>query len=471
MADLLEMLDLSAEFATRLPDAEEITAHLMAAPGLRPVDVLRAAALSGRPIIQPRCGVGGHRQMVDLLQGLAQAKPGMLSVTIDSYTRLRQFAVAARVLREQPADLNGYPLVTHGWLRGRELVEAVDVPLEVRHGSPDARELFAVSLAAGISSFEGGGISYNLPYSKNVPLAVSLAAWRRVDAVSGQLAREGVLIDRELFGTLTAVLMPPSISLAVTLLEARLAAEEGVGCVSIAYPQSGEAHQDVAALRSIRSLSQRYLGPGVEVYPVLHEFMGPFPRGVPESDALIMYGGLVGRLGGAAKVVCKTNQEAHGIPDVQANAHGIRTAALGTSDLLDFVRLDDDRIAEEQYWIEREVAEIIEPVLDRPDLTTGVVEAFARGQLDVPFSASVHARSEVVPQRDHHGAIRYRNVGNLPFSAVTRRHHVQCLANIRSQPLVEVLTADVNYFADARAWRSFAPVVEQQPHPCVDNTD
>ncbi|GAA2577061.1 methylaspartate mutase [Dactylosporangium fulvum] len=452
MPDLLEMLELSAEVVTGLPDSAEITARLATHPGRRPVDALRAADLSGRPFVQPRCGVGGHEQMVDLLRGLARTGPGMLSVTIDSYTRLRQFTAAARVLREQPADLNGYPLVAHGWHRARELVDAVDVPLEVRHGSPDARELFAVSVAAGISSFEGGGISYNLPYSKAVPLADSLAAWRRVDAACGRLARDGVLVDRELFGTLTAVLMPPSISLAVALLEARLAIEEGVGCVSIAYPQGGEAHQDIAALRSIRSLGQRYLPAGVEVYPVLHEFMGVFPRRQPEADALILYGGLVARLGRATKVVCKTNQEAYGIPDAAASAHGVRTAALGTSGLLDFVRLDEDRIAEEQHWLEREVAEIVDPVLDRPDLAAGIVDAFAKGQLDVPFSASVHARSAVVPQRDGTGAIRYRDVGHLPLSAATRRHHTRRLAGVRSRPLIDVISADVNYFSDAHAW-------------------
>ncbi|MGO4759927.1 methylaspartate mutase, partial [Streptomyces sp. 2MCAF27] len=183
-------------------------------------------------MVQPRCGVGAHPRMLELLRGLRRACPGVLSVTIDSYTRLGRFATARRRLATAPAELNGYPLVAHGWQRGRELTEAVDVPLEVRHGSPDARVLFAVAVASGISSFEGGGVTYNLPYSKDVPLEVSLRAWQRVDAACGGLAKEGVIVDRELFGTLTAVLMPPSICLAITLLEAVAAAREGVQCLS-----------------------------------------------------------------------------------------------------------------------------------------------------------------------------------------------------------------------------------------------
>ena len=418
------------------------------------VEQLRSAERRGRALVQPRCGVGDHKTMLALLRLLEeQAQPGMLTVTIDSHTRLRQFRTAARTLARRPADLNGYPLVAHGWRRGRELNEAVRAPVEVRHGSPDPRELFAVSLAAGFTSFEGGGISYNLPYSKNVPLETSLEAWRQVDAVCGELGRDGVVVDRELFGTLTAVLMPPAISLAVTLLEGRAAAAEGVSCLSIAYPQSGEVHQDVAALRSIPVLAARYLPPSVEVFPTLHEFMGVFPLDPLGADALILLGGLAAQLGGATKVISKTNQEAYGIPDPQANVHGIRTTALAGSDLFDFIRIDEASVEEEMYWLQREVDEILGPVLARPGLRPAIVESFRDGTLDVPFSASVHARADVVPKRDARGAVRYLNTGALPFSRATLRHNDQCLKADRAAigpRLVETITADINRFRDLR---------------------
>jgi methylaspartate mutase epsilon subunit len=441
----LELADATAE---GLPSWAETVGNLRDSAAPTAVAALRAARRAGRPIVQPRCGVGGHDAMIDLLHRLAPAGPGMLTVTIDSFTRLKQFDHAARVLRESPGDLNGYPLVAHGWQRGRELVAAVDVPLEVRHGSPDPRDLFAVSLAAGFTSFEGGGIGYNVPYCKDVPLATSMECWRQVDAACGRLAEAGVVVDRELFGTLTAVLVPPSISLAATLLEARAAAAEGVRCLSIAYPQGGEVHQDVAALRSIRELAARYLPAHVEVFPVLHEFMGVFPRERATADALILYGGLVARLGGADKVINKTNQEAYGIPDAAANAAGIHTALLGGSPMLDFVRLDADRVDEEAHWLQREVAELVDPVLGGGDLPHAVAEAFRAGRLDVPFSASVHARSEVVPGRDRTGAIRYREVGNLPFSAEVRRRNARLLERGTADPrrFIETVGADIDYF-------------------------
>ncbi len=395
--------------------------------------------------------------MKDLLTDLeAGAAPGLLSITIDSHTRLRKFETAARTLRDSPANLNGYPLVTHGWRRGLELNEAVLAPLEIRHGSPDPRELFATAIAAGVISFEGGGVCYNLPYSKDVPLAQSLAAWRQVDRACGLLAREGIIVDRELFGTLTAVMVPPSISLAVSILEAVMAAEQGVRCISIAYPQNGEIAQDVAALRAIGPLARRYLPDEVEVFSVLHEFMGVFPLDAGAADELILLGGLVARLGGATKVITKTNQEAYGIPDAAANIHGLRTTALAFTSLLDgMLRVDAERVEEERHWLEREVAELVEPVLARgarTGLENAVADAFSKGELDIPFSASIHAHSAIMPQRDRSGAVRFLETGRLPFSPEVLARNAALLGDSPADPgaLSSEVTAGINYFRDRR---------------------
>jgi len=413
-------------------------------------EVLRAARDAGRVAVQPRCGVGGHAEMLALLRDLeAGAAPDILTITIDSHTRLKRFDSALRSLTANPADLNGYPLVTHGWQRGRELNEAVQAPIEVRHGSPDARILFEYAVASGITSFEGGGISYNLPYSKDVPLATSLRCWQEVDALTGELARLGLVVDRELFGTLTAVLVPPSISLAISVLEAVAAALEGVRCISISYPQGGNLAQDVAALRAIPLLAQRYLPDGVEVFAVLHEFMGVFPRERRHAEQLILYGALVARLGGAAKIITKTYHEAFGIPDTQANVDGLRLAALVNTQLLDFLTVPEEQVAAELEFILEEVAQIVEPVLAQSDLVTAISDAFASGRLDIPFSASKHAHSEIIPRRDDTGAIRYLAAGDLPLAdGVLRRHHrqLECDQGPDMRAMMAGLADDINYF-------------------------
>jgi methylaspartate mutase epsilon subunit len=414
--------------------------------------VLSAAQASQRLAIQPRCGVGGHDAMRQLLRDLeAYGQPDILSITIDSHTRLRRYDHALRVLNHDPSDLNGYPLVTHGWQRGRELNEAIGVPLEVRHGSPDPRDLFEISLASGITSFEGGGISYNLPYSKNVPLAESLSAWAEVDRSCGELAEWGVIIDRELFGTLSAVLMPPSISLAISVIEGLLAAREGVRCISIAYPQGGNLSQDIAALQAIPLLARKYLPGSVTVHAVLHEFMGVFPKIRSNADDLILYGAITARLGGAAKLITKTYQEAYGIPDSSANIEGLRLARRANSPLLGFIKPDPPDVTRELQWILAEVAELVDPVIEQKNIARAVVESFDAGTLDIPFSASRHAKSKVIPMRDKSGAIRYLSPGDLAFSEKTVQRNATALAERTKQDsspesLMAEINEDINYF-------------------------
>jgi methylaspartate mutase epsilon subunit len=84
-------------------------------------------------------------------------------------------------------------------------------------------------------------------------------------------------------------------------------------------------------------------------------------------------------------------------------------------------------------------------------LLPAIQEAFARGRLDIPFSASIHAHSQVFPRRDRRGAVRYLSAGQLPFSASTLARHGRLLGDV-TQPaddrLIEAITADINYFLE-----------------------
>ena len=440
----------TAEQGQEPPDWAETLNHLRATTKPTVAALLARADAQDRMLIQPRCGVGGHAEMATLLGQLeAHASPDVLSLTIDAHTRLLRLDVAARTLAGAPRNLNGYPLIAHGWRRGRELDAGVAAPIEVRHGSPDPRLLFGATIASGLTSFEGGGLSYNIPYCKDVPLEHSLAAWREVDALCGTLAEAGIIVDREFFGTLTAVLVPPCIGIVIALIEAMLAAEAGARCLSIAYCQTGDLTQDVAALKALRSLGKRYLPEGAQIYPVFHQFMGAFPGNRVNADALIAYGAISARLGGASKIITKTYQEAYGVPSIEANAAGISLTRMATSWILDLIPVDLAEVAEEQHWIEREVAEILEPLLDAPDLMSAIVEAFRTGRLDVPFSASVHARADILPVRDARGAIRIGRWGELPVSADVRLRNER-LCNTATTPrlggLFHKIRSDILYF-------------------------
>lgn len=404
--------------ATSLPPIDEIVDYIKSCDKRSVVTLLKQADESGNVILQPRCGVGSHHQMIELLNTIdSESDVDVLTLTVDSYTRLLDLDKAREVLVDAPERLNGYPLVAHGFKKVRQINERFEKPIQVRHGSPDGRRLFAESIAGGISSFEGGGIGYNLPYCRHNSLRQTIEAWREVDEAVGILNKDhSIPIERELFGTLTAVLVPPCISLMTLMLEAVLAANEGCKYLSLAYPQSGNIYQDVAALKAIRVLGKKYLPPDVKVFPVLHEFMGVFPKDRVKSDALIFHGGLTARLGNASKVITKTYQEAIGIPDAKVNAEGIRMTRMAFEQHFSSLRVDQGYVDEELSWILRETSELIDPVICQNDLITSIVSGFEDGCLDIPFPSNPVAKGEVVPVRDRFGAVRIAQHGSLTFS-------------------------------------------------------
>jgi methylaspartate mutase epsilon subunit len=436
--------------APHLPGINDILDHMREAALPTVAARMNEARHRGRAVVQPRCGVGSLEGMQALLSTLeAEAAPEVLTLTIDSHSRLERFARAAEVLRDDPARLNGFPLVAHGYQVVRALAAGVTAPLQVRHGSYDGRRLFAETLAAGLTSFEGGPIGYNLPYCRDIPLRQSMDAWAEIDEASAALSEAGFPVEREMFGSLTGVAVPPSIALATTFLEARLAADRGVKVISISLPQGGNMVQDIAALQCVARLAAEFLPADVTCHRVLHQFMGVFPADRPEADALIFSGGLTARYGQAEKVITKTYHEAHGVPSAEANVAGLRLTRAALTGRLCDLSLPGDDIAVEREQILAEVRDIIGPLIVMPDLPAAIEAALADGRLDIPFPANPIARGLVFPVRDSSGALRYGRFGRLPFRDETLRNmrHIGPEATRLSDAVRDAIT----YYATLRA--------------------
>ena len=242
---------------------------------------LIAAKNSGDTLIQPRAGVALLKEHIELLTYLQdKGEADLLPTTIDSYTRQNRYKEAEvgiqESVRESKSMLNGLPVVNHGLYACRDIINELDTPVQIRHGTPDARLLTEISYAAGFTSYEGGGISYNIPYAKNVQLEKTIRDWQYCDRLTGIYEEAGISINREPYGPLTGTLVPPCISHAVAIIESLLAAEQGVKNITVGYGQCGNLVQDVAAIRSLGSLTEEYLHKygynDVEVTTVLHRW-------------------------------------------------------------------------------------------------------------------------------------------------------------------------------------------------------
>ena len=417
-------------------DFEEGVAYLKAMPEQKNFShVLNGAKREGKTLIQPRAGVALIDEHIELLQYLQKnSEVDLLPTTIDAYTRQNRFDKAQLGIEESKKEgksmLNGFPGVNHGVDGCRQVVEAIDLPLQVRHGTPDARLLAEITYTGGFSSYEGGGISYNIPYVKNIDLETTIKHWQYVDHLTGMYEEAGIKINREPFGPLTGTLVSPCISHAVAIIESLLAAEQGVKNITVGYGQCGNLVQDVAAIHTLQSLTEKYLQKygyhDVEVTTVLHQWMGGFPQDESKAFSVISWGSTVAALAGATKVIVKTPHEAMGIPTMEANAKGLRCTKQVISMLSD-QRLDSAEVKEEKAIIEAETHCIVDKCfeLGEGDIAVGCVRAFEAGVIDVPFAPSRYNAGKILTARDNEGAIRFFDTGNLPFNQDLLDFHKQ----------------------------------------------
>lgn len=436
---------LRAEVMTHWPtgaevDWEEALSYQKKIPsGKRFAGRLREADMRGVTLIQPRAGVPLIDKHIELLRHLETAgEADLLPTTIDSYTRLNRYDEAENGIQESKktgkAMLNGFPAVNHGVAGCRQVTEAVSSPVQVRHGTPDARLLAEISLAGGFTSFEGGGISYNIPYAKNVPMETTLQNWQYVDRLTGLYEENGISINREPFGPLTGTLVPPCVSHAVAVIEALLAAEQGVKSITVGYGQCGNLTQDVAAIRSLREITEETLArfgyAGCEVTTVLHQWMGGFPQDEAKAFSVISWGSAAAALSGATKVIVKTPHEAVGVPTAEANAQGLRCTKQLISMLADQRFEGGEALAREMAVIREEVRCILDKTLELGggDIAVGTVRAFEAGVLDIPFAPSRINAGKILPARDNTGAIRLLDTANLPFTNDLKAFHKEKIA-------------------------------------------
>ena len=389
-------------------------------------------------LVQPRAGVPVIEEHIKLMQFLQdKGEADLLPTTIDSYTRQNRYQEAENGISESirlgRALMNGFPAVNHGVANCGRVVESVNTPLQVRHGTPDARLLTEITYAGGFTSYEGGGISYNLPYCKNIPMERTIRDWQYVDRLTGLYEEMGVSINREPYGPLTGTLVPPCISHAAAIIEALLAAEQGVKNITVGYGQCGNLVQDIAAIRTLEELTEEYLAKygyhDVQVTTVLHQWMGGFPADEAKAFGVIGCGSMIAALSKATKVIVKSPHEAVGIPTMEANAEGLRCTKQVVNMLADQDFKGSELEAEKEI-IREETRAIVDKCfeLGHGDIAVGVCRGVEAGVLDVPFAPCRANAGVMLPCRDNNGAVRILKAGNLPFSQDLKDFHAAKIA-------------------------------------------
>ncbi|WP_433125162.1 methylaspartate mutase [Micromonospora sp. CA-240977] len=389
---------------TASPDRENPLARLV-----------REVRAQGGLVVQPRMGFSDTATMRAGLRAVAGLPlPTVGTLTVDSYTRVGDHDAAGAALREG-RRLNGFPIVSHGAVTTAAMTAdlvAAGLPVQVRHGSAAPYAIVATALDAGLTSTEGGPVSYCLPYGR-VPLAASVDAWRRTCDLLAERSADGVHCHLESFGgCLLGQLCPPSLLLAVSLLEGLFFRSRGVPTISLSYAQQTNPGQDLEALRALTVLAHRFFGPA-DWHIVLYTYMGVFPSTTAGALRLIADSAQLAVFGGAHRLIVKTPAEAYRIPTIDENVdsllwahrHAAAAATVPAPEPAD-------------TGILAETTALVESVLAlHDDVGEALVRAFRTGALDVPYCLHDDNAGRSAAVVDTDGLLRWTATGRMALPA------------------------------------------------------
>jgi methylaspartate mutase epsilon subunit len=417
---------------------EAVAYHLTMPEKKRLPAVMRKAEAEGRCLTQPRGGFGTLELQLELMRelentGLADIVP----TTTDSYTRNEQWAKAADGVEESRkagrSMLNGFPMVNYGPRQTRKLIEAIGRPAIVLSGTSFPRFTGEVGYAAGYTGYLGSGLAYTVSYTKETSLEEGIRNYQYLDRLVALYADKGVLLHRRQPGFLTGTNIPPSIAIITGIIDALLAAHQGVRDYGLELAQTLQLVQDAAGIRMARVLVQEYLkrfGFDDVFTPItsLH-WMGAWPYDETQAAALLAYGGTLAGVAGANSVTTKSTHEAFGLPTPAANAEGLRITRMALY-LARNLRLDSmPEFRRECDLVRREVTAVMDKVLEmgEGDVAQGTVRAAEAGVLDIPWSPNRWVKSRVMPARDAEGYFRILDPGLMPFPKDVLDFHEESL--------------------------------------------
>lgn len=372
----------------------------------------------GQLVVQPRMGVSDPGAMrAGLLATRDAAATTVGTITLDSYTRTGAHD-AARAALASGADLNGYPILAHEPATTRAMLAGVagpGFPVQVRHGSATPDAIVRTLVGVGLHATEGGPISYCLPYGR-VPVRTSVANWVRSCEVLAGLRADGVEPHLESFGgCLLGMLCPPSLLIALSVLEGLFFRQHGLRSISLSYAQQSNADQDREAILALRRLAAELM-PDPDWHIVLYTYMGMYPRSSAGGTRLLREAAELAVRTGAARLVVKTIAEAHRIPTVAENVRALEVAA----DAARRCPAAADRPAPDTgiYQEARALVGAVTGLSD--DLGRALADAFRLGYLDVPYCLHPDNAGRSRSYLDEDGRLHWSRTGSMPVRAENR---------------------------------------------------
>ncbi|MFF9520742.1 methylaspartate mutase [Streptomyces achromogenes] len=376
---------------------------------------VRRAHDAGRLVVQPRMGMSSPRRMRAGLLATRDARATTVgTITLDSYTRVGDLE-SARLAVLEDVPLNGYPIVSHDAATTAAVLDGVHgpgFPVQVRHGSAAPEDIFRALTAVGLDASEGGPVSYCLPYGR-VPLRDSVAHWATACELLAARRASGAEPHLETFGgCVLGQLCPPSLLVAVSVLEALFFHRHGINSISVSYAQQTHPGQDAEAVAALRRLCAHHL-PDAEWHVVVYAYMGLYPETEQGAYRLLGKAAELAAASGSERLIVKTVAESRRIPTVAENVAALEYAAEVAART---PRAPLDATGTQTY---AEASALVDAVLELDDDPgAALLTAFAEGRLDVPYCLhpdnAGFSRSYIAAD----GRLAWADIGRMPLHGI-----------------------------------------------------
>lgn len=444
--------------------------HEQAADYLQSISLERFASnlfqrRGGELLLQPRGGVGGLYNQQELMSVLSHGGADFIPITIDSNTRLGDEKVAAKLLEREEHEgiklLNGFPLTVHGVEKTRWLCNHFEKPISLRHGTPDARRLVGFALQSGITDIEGGPISYLFPYSRSADIKTTLLNWAEVERMCSALSTQERKINRESFGPLTATMVPPTITIAVQILELMFSISCGVKSFTVSFGQLASINQNLicnAALRSAVEELGRFVNmDDIDVHYGFHQWMGAFPYSREKAISLISLSTFLAKTMKIDKMITKTYEEAFGVPSAEDNRKSLEFIIYAKERGGRFpVDLTDEMQREIEMTLS-EVFRIIDPVMlpfkmamqgkGFEEFYKSISDLLVKGHLDIPFAPHEKNGNRLLTVNDEESSIRIFRAGYMNYSQEFLDYELSKIGSrVKNNSISEILLDDIMWF-------------------------
>ncbi|RSS40103.1 methylaspartate mutase, partial [Streptomyces sp. WAC08241] len=230
-------------------------------------------------------------------------------------------------------------------------------------------------------------------------------------------------------GCMLGQLCPPSMLVAISVLEGVFFARHGLRSVSLSYAQQISPAQDLEAMAALRALSDELL-PDVDRHLVVYAYMGVYPTSRSGALALLEAAARLAVESGAARLIVKTAAEAHRIPTIADNVEALETAARAARSA---VRLPGPPVTGTEVY--EEAHALVHTVLGlHEDIGRALLLAFRRGLLDIPFCLHPDNAGRARSFIDTDGRLRWSDTGRLPLPGTA-------VASARRLTSADLLTA------------------------------